>query len=116
MQFRVVDPPASPLKPVAPKRPLLLAMVLIGGIIAGGAFAFLLTQIDDSILSVRQLKELVPLPVLGGISLVTTDAQKRQNVVGALGFLAATLVPSGNAPSFSPAAGGTRDSCGPRHT
>lgn len=91
VQFRVVEPPAAPLKPVAPKRPLLLAVVLIGGIIAGGAFAFLLTQVDDSVLTVRQLKELVPLPVLGGISLVTTDAQKRQNVVGALGFLAATL-------------------------
>ena len=55
VQFRVVDPPAAPLKPVAPKRPLLLAVVLIGGLIAGGAFAFLLTQIDDSILTVRQL-------------------------------------------------------------
>jgi polysaccharide chain length determinant protein (PEP-CTERM system associated) len=91
VQFRVVDPPAAPLKPVAPKRPLLLAVVLIGGMIAGGAFAFLLTQVDDSILSVRQLKELVPLPVLGGISLVTTDLQKRQRVVGTLGFLAAAL-------------------------
>lgn len=91
VQFRVVDPPAAPLKPVAPKRPLLLAVVLIGGIIAGGAFAFLLTQIDDSILSVRQLKELVPLPVLGGVSLVTTDVQKRQRLVGTMGFLAAVL-------------------------
>lgn len=91
VQFRVVDPPAAPLKPVAPKRPLLLAVVLIGGMIAGGAFAFLLTQVDDSILSVRQLKELVPLPVLGGVSLVTTDLQKRQRVVGTLGFLAAAL-------------------------
>jgi polysaccharide chain length determinant protein (PEP-CTERM system associated) len=91
VQFRVVDPPAAPLKPVAPKRPLLLAVVLIGGLIAGGAFAFLLTQIDDSILTVRQLKELVSLPVLGGISLVTTAAQKRQRFVGALGFVAASL-------------------------
>ena len=91
VQFRVVDPPAAPLRPVAPKRPLLLAVVLIGGMIAGGAFAFLLTQVDDSILSVRQLKELVPLPVLGGVSLVTTDGQKRQRVVGTLGFLAAAL-------------------------
>jgi len=91
VQFRVVDPPAAPLKPVAPKRPLLLAVVLMGGIIAGGAFAFLLTQIDDSILSVRQLKELVPLPVLGGVSLVTTDLQKRQRMVGTVGFLAAML-------------------------
>lgn len=91
VQFRVVDPPASPLKPVAPKRPLLLAVVLVGGILAGGAFAFLLTQIDDSVLTVRQLKELVSLPVLGGISLVTTDLQKRQRVVGAVGFLAAAL-------------------------
>jgi polysaccharide chain length determinant protein (PEP-CTERM system associated) len=91
VQFRVVDPPAAPLKPVAPKRPLLLAVVLIGGIIAGGAFAFLLTQIDDSILSVRQLKELVALPVLGGISLVVTEGEKRQRFVGALGFVAASL-------------------------
>jgi polysaccharide chain length determinant protein (PEP-CTERM system associated) len=91
VQFRVVDPPAAPLRPVAPKRPLLLAVVLMGGIIAGGAFAFLLTQIDDSILSVRQLKELVPMPVLGGVSLVTTDLQKRQRMVGTVGFLAAVL-------------------------
>jgi polysaccharide chain length determinant protein (PEP-CTERM system associated) len=91
VQFRVVDPPAAPLKPVAPKRPLLLAVVLIAGLIMGGAFAFLLTQIDDSILTVRQLKELVSLPVLGGISLVTTAAQKRQRFVGALGFVAASL-------------------------
>jgi protein tyrosine kinase modulator len=91
VQFRVVDPPAAPLKPVAPKRPLLLAVVLVGGLIAGGAFAFLLTQIDDSILSVRQLKELVSLPVLGGVSLVTTAAQKRQRFVGALGFVAASV-------------------------
>jgi polysaccharide chain length determinant protein (PEP-CTERM system associated) len=91
VQFRVIDPPAAPLKPVAPKRPLLLAVVLIGGMIAGGAFAFLLTQVDDSVLTVRQLKELVPLPVLGGISLVTTDAQKRQRFVDALGFVGAAL-------------------------
>lgn len=91
VQFRVVDPPSAPLKPVAPKRPLLLAVVLIGGILAGGAFAFLLTQIDDSILSVRQLKELVALPVLGGISLVTTETQKRQRFVSAMGFVAASL-------------------------
>ncbi len=91
VQFRVVDPPAAPLKPVAPKRPLLLAVVLIGGILAGGAFAFLLTQVDDSILSVRQLKELVALPVLGGISRVTTAAEKRQRALGAWGFVAASL-------------------------
>jgi len=91
VQFRVVDPPAAPLKPVAPKRPLLLAVVLIGGIIAGGAFAFLLTQIDDSILSVRQLKDLVSLPVLGGISLVVTESEKRQRFIAALGFAAASL-------------------------
>jgi len=91
VQFRVVDPPSAPLKPVAPKRPLLLAVVLVGGIIAGGAFAFLLTQVDDSILTVRQLKELVPLPVLGGISLVTTEVQQRQRFMGALGFVAASL-------------------------
>src|SRR5262249_32165707 len=55
MQFRIIAPPEAPTYPVAPNRPLLLSVVLLAGIGAGGAFAFLLAQTDDSVLDVRQL-------------------------------------------------------------
>jgi polysaccharide chain length determinant protein (PEP-CTERM system associated) len=92
VQFRIVDPPEAPSVPVAPKRPLLLAVVLIGGLVAGGAFAFLLAQVDDSVLTVRQLKDVVPLPVLGAISMVTTPLQKRRRFFEAMSFVAACVV------------------------
>jgi len=91
VQFRVVDPPDAPPLPVAPKRPLLLALVLVGGIVAGGAFVFLLAQADDSVSTIRELKDALALPVLGGISHVTTPLQRRQNVVGTLAFTAVFL-------------------------
>lgn len=91
VQFRVVDPPEAPPVPVAPKRPLLLVVVLIGGILAGGAFVFLLAQADESISSVRELKDFVSLPVLGGVSRIVTPSQRRQQIVGTLAFTAVSL-------------------------
>jgi len=91
VQFRIVDPPTAPITPAAPKRSLLLAVVLVGGLVAGGAFAILLGQLDDSISTLRQLKELVPIPVLGSISLVTTHVERRQQFVRTLGFLGASF-------------------------
>src|SRR5579871_4594161 len=90
VQFRVVDPPASPQKPVAPKRDLLLVVVFISSLIAGGAVAFLLTQVDDSIVTVRQLKGLVSVPVLGSVSLVSSVGEKRNSFLGNLRFAAAS--------------------------
>jgi polysaccharide chain length determinant protein (PEP-CTERM system associated) len=91
VQFRIVDPPDAPTVPAAPKRPLLLIVVLVGGILAGGAFVFLLAQADESISTVRELKEFVSLPVLGGISRVDAGSQRRQRLVGALGFVAVSV-------------------------
>lgn len=91
VQFRIVDPPETPVLPVAPKRGLLLSVVLIGGIVAGAAFAFLLTQIDDSIMTVRQLKEAVSVQVLGAISRVTDGVRERRHRVGNVGFAALCL-------------------------
>jgi polysaccharide chain length determinant protein (PEP-CTERM system associated) len=91
VQFRIVDPPEAPPTPIAPKRPLLLALVLVGGVVAGAAFVFLLAQADDSVSSVRELKDVLSLPVLGGISKVITPAQRRQRVIDTLAFTATSL-------------------------
>jgi len=91
IQFRIVDPPDSPTLPVAPKRGLLISVVLVAGIAAGGAFAFLLAQIDDSIMTVRQLKDLVTVPVLGAISAVAKTSQSRRRAFAMAGFVAICL-------------------------
>jgi polysaccharide chain length determinant protein (PEP-CTERM system associated) len=92
VQFRIVDPPEAATLPVAPKRPLLLTGVLLAGVIAGGTLAFFLGRLDDSISSVRQLKEVAPWPVLGALTLVTTASQRRRRMVDATGFAVAYVI------------------------
>jgi polysaccharide chain length determinant protein (PEP-CTERM system associated) len=91
IQFRVIDPPQAGRDPVAPKRQLLLSEVLFGGIAAGAAFAFLLSQIDDSIMSIRQLKEFLAVPVLGAVSMVASASRKGQHKLGLAGFVTCCL-------------------------
>jgi polysaccharide chain length determinant protein (PEP-CTERM system associated) len=77
VQFRIVDAPQVPLKPIAPNRPLLYSGVLVAGLGAGIAAAFLLIQLDRSFSSVSSLRAL-GLPVLGTISrVVMFDARRR---------------------------------------
>ena len=91
VQFRIVDPPTASTLPVAPKRSLLLSVVLLAGIVAGGAFAFMLTQIDDSVMTARELKNLISVSVLGTISLVTNARHLRQRRASVVTFAAACL-------------------------
>lgn len=88
VQFRIIDPPQAPPIPVAPKRGLLLSVVLLGGIAAGAAFAFLLSQIDDSIMTIRELRDLVAAPVLGAVTRVTRPADQRRQRLGVASFAA----------------------------
>jgi polysaccharide chain length determinant protein (PEP-CTERM system associated) len=88
VQFRIVDPPEAPLAPVAPKRILLLSVVLIGGIAAGGAFAFLLVRVDDTISTLQQLKSIMAVPVLGAISATAETARKWRRGSERLAFAA----------------------------
>jgi polysaccharide chain length determinant protein (PEP-CTERM system associated) len=90
IQFRIVDSPQVPLQPVAPNRPLLYSGVLVAGLGAGIAAAFLLVQLDRSYSSIANLRNL-GLPVLGAISRVALgDSHKR--TVRDIGGLAATAV------------------------
>src|SRR5204862_3960548 len=74
VRLRIIDPPQVPLIPVAPKRLLLISLVLLAALGAGVALPVLLSQTDQSISDIGQLREL-GLPVLGGISLLPTIAR-----------------------------------------
>lgn len=67
VRLEVVDPPTLPTQPVSPNRPLLAAGVLVAGLGAGAALAFLLVQLDRTFYTVQDLRRIGP-TVLGAIS------------------------------------------------
>lgn len=86
IQFRLIDPPEVPQKPTGPNRPLFLSIVLVFGLGAGLAFAFLLGQLDSSIRNVEQLRAAMKLPVLGSISAIRSAWDRRRRLLAGLAY------------------------------
>ena len=78
IRFEVIDPPSVSLTPVAPNRPVLIALVLLVGVGAGGLLAFLLNQTRPVFDNVRSLAELTALPVLGAVSRIWRERHRQQ--------------------------------------
>ncbi|ODU04178.1 MAG: chain length-determining protein [Thiobacillus sp. SCN 63-1177] len=89
VDFRVIDPPFVPSQPAWPNRLLLLSLVTLGGLGAGIAVAFLLSQLRRTVTDRRVLRELTGLPLLGAVSRVETDETRRRKRKGLLTYLAA---------------------------
>jgi polysaccharide chain length determinant protein (PEP-CTERM system associated) len=89
VDFRVIDPPFVPSHPAFPNRPLLLSLVTLGGLVAGIAVAFLLSQLRRTVTDRRVLRELTGLPLLGAVARVETDETRRRKRKGLLTYLAA---------------------------
>jgi polysaccharide chain length determinant protein (PEP-CTERM system associated) len=77
VRLRIIDPPKVPTMPVAPNRILLISLVFLAALGASAALPILLSQTDESINDIGQLREL-GCPVLGGISLLSTTGCSRQ--------------------------------------
>lgn len=90
VKLQIVDPPQVSRLPVAPNRPLLVALVLVVGIGAGIALPVFMGQLDRSFSSVEELRSL-GVPVLGAISLLDAPP-KRERIMAALRFSAAVLL------------------------
>lgn len=86
VRFQIVDPPSFPRQPIAPNRPLLLTLVLVGGLIAGIATAFLASQIHTTYVTTNNLQEAFGVPVLGSVSEVVSEQQRAQTKLWARGF------------------------------
>jgi hypothetical protein len=89
VDFRVIDPPRVPFVPAWPNRPLLISLVPMGGLLAGIAAAFLLSQIRRTVNDRRGLRDLTGLPLLGGVSRIETDDSRRRKRKGLMAYLAA---------------------------
>ncbi len=88
--FRLIDPPRASSRPVAPNRLLLLAAALGVAIGAGFFAAFAASQLRPVFHDASELRLRTELPVLGVVSMLITDADKRHDRLDRLRFLMAS--------------------------
>lgn len=86
-EFRLIDPPRVSPKPVAPNRLLLMPIVLLAALGAGGAVSFVLSQIRPTFHDIRMVREVVGVPVLGSVSMMVSEARAKRERRGMFAFL-----------------------------
>lgn len=91
VKLEVVDPPQVPQIPVAPKRLLLISLVLPVGLAGGIGAGLLLQQFDTSFHTLEELRGL-GLPVLGSVSLLAARRPLARRLVPAVGFTLGLLL------------------------
>lgn len=84
VEFRVVEPPLVPARPSGPNRILLLFGVLAVAVGAGFGVAVLLTEMSRAFFTPRALLDAFDLPLLGTISTVTSNEDRRRHRVEAM--------------------------------
>ncbi len=87
IKFQVVDPPLVPKAPVAPNRPILLALILLVGLGIGGGVAFLANQLKPIFTDPKTIRDVTGFPVLGTVRTLDTREHRRQRMaeLGAFG-------------------------------
>jgi hypothetical protein len=86
--FRLVDPPRVSPRPVSPDRLLLVPLALILALAAGLLAAHVANQARPSFYDGRSLHEISGLPLLGVVSLVMTEPNRRAELRSIFRFLA----------------------------
>jgi polysaccharide chain length determinant protein (PEP-CTERM system associated) len=90
IQFNIIDPPRAADKPSGPDRPLLLSAVTVVGLLGGIALAFIVSQLNPVVLSIRDITEGTGFPVLGSVSQVpelTHSHPKVKTLIFSLGLV-----------------------------
>lgn len=89
--FKLIDPPRVSPKPVAPNRPLLLALALVLSLGAGVMAAYGNSLLQQTFYDVRSLREATKLPILGSVMLVGGDAMMPETKKAAIRYMACTV-------------------------
>ena len=89
-EFRLIDPPRVAPKPVSPNRLLLLPMVLLASLGMGLFFAFAASQMRPTFSNAESLRLETGLPLLGVVTMLTTDDDRRHDRMSLFRFVAAS--------------------------
>lgn len=89
--FRLIDPPRVSPQPVAPNRILLLGMAFGLALGVGTFFSFLASQLWPTFFDARSVRDATGLPVLGSVSMILGDRQRRRERNGLIGFVTGVL-------------------------
>ena len=84
VQFRIVEPPEVPAKPVGPKRMIFNATVLVAGLAIGVALPILFALISGCFYGQRQLEEAFDLPVIGSVSYISSSLNRAGSMINAI--------------------------------
>lgn len=85
--FRLIDPPRVSPKPVSPNRLILLPIAMVLALAAGLFTAFAASQLRPVFHSASELRAKFGLPMLGMVSLVTSESDVRREKVDLLRFV-----------------------------
>ena len=88
--FRLIDPPRVSPQPVSPNRLVLLPLALAAALGAGLFVAFALSQVRPVFLDANALRGKTGLPLLGVVSAVVDDVQRRRERMDMLRFVGAS--------------------------
>jgi len=78
VDFRLIDPPRVSPRPVSPNRMLLLLAALAAAVAAGLVTTFVASQVRPVFDDVQQLRTSTGLPLLGVVSMILSDDDKRR--------------------------------------
>jgi len=77
-RFRIIDPPSLPLKPEFPNRLKFCGMGLAVGLALGAGVVGAFEMLDDRLYSEKELKELLPVPVVSEIPVIVNPSDERR--------------------------------------
>jgi uncharacterized protein involved in exopolysaccharide biosynthesis len=89
-EFRLIDPPRVAPKAVSPNRLLLLPIVLVAALAMGSFFAFAASQLRPTFADGAELRLKTGLPLLGVVTMLTTDIDRRRERSSLIRFVAAS--------------------------
>lgn len=89
-EFRLIDPPRVSPKPVYPNRPAILPLALAAGLVVGVALTLVLSQLRPTFDDPSDLHSKTGLPLLGVVTLVVSDLDRRRERMGHVRFISAS--------------------------
>ena len=86
VDFRLIDPPRVSPRPVSPNRMMLLGAAMMAAVGAGLFTAFASSQMRPVYNDAQELRNVTNLPLLGVVSMILTDAERKSERNGRLRF------------------------------